>query len=496
MADNFNFSEGTGRTGAADEIGGVLVPRVKMIHGADGVNDGDVSESNPLPTQLRDSDGTDVGLSAKLGSVTEAAPASDTASSGLNGRLQRIAQRITSLIAIFPAALTGSGNFKVSLQESNASQAVTVASLPLPTGAATEATLATRLSESDFDAKTGSLTEAAPASDTASSGLNGRLQRIAQRITSLIGQVPAALGQTTKSGSMSVTVASDDDLQGKIGSLTEAAPASDTASSGLNGRLQRIAQRITSLIALFPTALGQSTMANSFRVVIASDQSAVSVQGAAAQDATISGNPVPVGMRASTATPSAMSADGDVVYPWATRNGAQVIAGDIVDDAAFTAGTNRVVPAGFMADETSTDSVDENDAGIARMTLDRKQIVTEQPHTAGGLTMHKTVSAASTNATTVKASPGKVYSIQASNVNSSPRYLKLYNKASNPTVGSDTTVKTLIIPGNSNGAGTNIVFPTGIEFTLGIAFALTTEATDAGTTGVAASEIVVNIDYK
>jgi hypothetical protein len=38
----------------------------------------------------------------------------------------------------------------------------------------------------------------------------------------------------------------------EIGGLTETAPASDTASSGLNGRLQRIAQRITSLI----TALG------------------------------------------------------------------------------------------------------------------------------------------------------------------------------------------------------------------------------------------------
>lgn len=37
-----------------------------------------------------------------------------------------------------------------------------------------------------------------------------------------------------------------------LGSLTEAAPATDTASSGLNGRLQRVAQRITSLI----TALG------------------------------------------------------------------------------------------------------------------------------------------------------------------------------------------------------------------------------------------------
>lgn len=35
---------------------------------------------------------------AKMGSITETAPASDTASSGLNGRAQRIAQRITDLI--------------------------------------------------------------------------------------------------------------------------------------------------------------------------------------------------------------------------------------------------------------------------------------------------------------------------------------------------------------------------------------------------------------
>jgi len=61
------------------------------------------------------------------------------------------------------------------------------------------------------------------------------------------------------------------------GAVTETAPATDTASSGLNGRLQRIAQRITSLIALFPTALGQGTMSTSMKVVIASDQSSIPV---------------------------------------------------------------------------------------------------------------------------------------------------------------------------------------------------------------------------
>jgi len=56
--------------------------------------------------------------------------------------------------------------------------------------------LGTLLTTTDFDTKTGSLTETAPATDTASSGLNGRLQRIAQRITSLI----TALGSPFQAG--------------------------------------------------------------------------------------------------------------------------------------------------------------------------------------------------------------------------------------------------------------------------------------------------------
>lgn len=60
-----------------------------------------------------------------------------------------------------------------------------------------------------------------------------------------------SIDQTTPGTTDSVTVKAS----AGIGSLTETAPASDTASSGLNGRLQRIAQRLTSLIALLPTSL-------------------------------------------------------------------------------------------------------------------------------------------------------------------------------------------------------------------------------------------------
>jgi hypothetical protein len=103
------------------------------------------------------------------GALTETAPATDTASSGLNGRLQRITQRLTSLIALIPSALGAGGGLKV--DGSGTALPVSAASLPLPTGA---------LSQSDFDSKIGSLTETAPVTDTASSGLNGRLQRLNQ----------------------------------------------------------------------------------------------------------------------------------------------------------------------------------------------------------------------------------------------------------------------------------------------------------------------------
>lgn len=62
-----------------------------------------------------------------------------------------------------------------------------------------------------------------------------------------------------------------------VGGPNETAPSTDTATSGLNGRLQRIAQRLTSLIALVPASLGQKTSAASFAVVVASDQTALSV---------------------------------------------------------------------------------------------------------------------------------------------------------------------------------------------------------------------------
>lgn len=93
MADNIDTEVGKIATDQCT-IGGesVHVPRNKMGFGTDG-NYQEVDASHGLPV-------ADTATPALLGAVNETAPASDTASSGLNGRLQRIAQRLSSLITL------------------------------------------------------------------------------------------------------------------------------------------------------------------------------------------------------------------------------------------------------------------------------------------------------------------------------------------------------------------------------------------------------------
>lgn len=133
-----------------------------------------------------------------------------------------------------------------------------------PLGSQAAATSVSTTASTEDVARVGATNETAPATDTATSGLNGRLQRIAQRITSLIALLPASLGSKAAASSLAVTSSTEDVAQ--IGATNETAPATDTATSGLNGRLQRIAQRITSLIALLPASLGGKAPAASLSV--------------------------------------------------------------------------------------------------------------------------------------------------------------------------------------------------------------------------------------
>ena len=102
-------------------------------------------------------------------------------------------------------------------------------------------------------------------------------------------------------------------------------------------------------------------------------------------------------------------------------------------------------------------------------------------------------SAATTNATSVKNSAGTVWNIVASNVNAAARYVKFYNLAVAPTVGTSVPAFTITIPAGGTvniSGGAN-----GIRFGTGIALAITGAMSDADTTAVAVNEVKVATSY-
>jgi hypothetical protein len=123
--------------------------------------------------------------------------------------------------------------------------------------------------------------------------------------------------------------------------------------------------------------------------------------------------------------------------------------------------------------------------------------ISPRPNTTGfnGTTPYKLISLATTNASIVKSSGGNLYSIVAIGLTSTVRYLKLYNKATAPTVGTDVPVMTIPIPANTQGAGISIPFSMGVNFPIGISLAITGTAVDNGTTAIGAGDVIINLTY-
>lgn len=96
----------------------------------------------------------------------------------------------------------------------------------------------------------------------------------------------------------------------------------------------------------------------------------------------------------------------------------------MTDDGAFTVGTSSVNPAGYLADDTATDTVDEGDIGAPRMDLSRRTLV-------------RLVGATDTNRADVDASGHLQVDIAASSVTLDtelPAATALTDNTANPTV--------------------------------------------------------------
>lgn len=101
------------------------------------------------------------------------------------------------------------------------------------------------------------------------------------------------------------------------------------------------------------------------------------------------------------------------------------------------------------------------------------------------------VSAATTNATVVKAGAGRVLGWHLANTNAAWRYVKLHNQTTTPTAGTG-VVRTIAIP--PNGVA-DFALEGGIAFTTGIALTTVTGAADADSTAVGLNDIVGDLFF-
>lgn len=206
------------------------------------------------------------------------------------------------------------------------------------------------------------------------------------------------------------------------------------------------------------------------------------------------------GRAAAASSAPVVIATEDLAEITSVKTAVQLIDDAIVaDDAAFTPATTKVMMAGFEADEGSTDSVDEGDAGAARMTLDRKQIMTMQPHTSGGLTPWVSLDLDETEED-IKTSPGQVYWFHAANRTTSPLYLRFYNDtAANVVVGTTATFfGPFEIPANANDHTIEIgnFGGNGVPFSVAISASVTTGSAADNAGAPAADACIVNVLYK
>lgn len=115
------------------------------------------------------------------------------------------------------------------------------------------------------------------------------------------------------------------------------------------------------------------------------------------------------------------------------------------------------------------------------------------PATTSTLSRARIMAAATTNATSVKATAGTIKTIFLHNNTASAKFLKVYAKATAPTVGTDVPIATLTIP--ANGPLNLPLNEPGFPVATGIAIAITGAVADSDTTVLAANDVTGFILY-
>ncbi len=175
---------------------------------------------------------------------------------------------------------------------------------------ALDASVTALVPTTDFDSKIGSLTETAPATDTASSGLNGRLQRIAQRLSTLI----TAVGSPFQAGGSigNTTFAATQATAASLNATVIGAGSAGTANTGVL-TVQGIASMTKLLVTPDSVALPANQSVNVAQVggtnsVTGGVAGTLAVGGNVATNVAIGTNPINNGAQAVSSENTAVTA--------------------------------------------------------------------------------------------------------------------------------------------------------------------------------------------
>jgi len=320
-------------------------------------------------------------------------------------------------------------------------------------------------------------------------------------VTNIGGTAVSTGNGTTNAGDIRVNIASDNTafqvkVTGNAGAAFDAAqgaaaPANVIQEGGVfNTVLPTIGAGDLSAIQLDPKGqqfmdlnyvngaaivLGNGTNAGAIRVTIASDNTAFPV------NATLQTG-------ANTVGKFDLLGNAGAIMDFAGQNAASPA------NALLIGGQFNTSPTTITSGNVSPFQLDSSGKLLVNCTgCSAGSTVSLIPATTGGLTFSHLITAATNNATSLKATAGQVYGACVYNNTTYPVFLKFYNKASAPTPGTDTIV--FNVPAQ---AGTERCFQTeeGAAFATGIAYAVTKGITDADNTSVALSDASIDIVYK
>jgi len=317
MADNIQLNAGTGgATLAADDILSVWHQRVKVEFGVDG-SATDVSASNPLPV---DGSGVTQPVSDAGGSLT-------VDSAQLPSTIGQKAMAASVSVAI----ASDQGNIGVT----DGGTSLTVDFTGQKTG--------------DYDSGAGT--------DT----------------VLMVGLALPASGGAVQGGTSTNPLRTD-----PTGTTTQ--PVSAASLPLPSGAATE--STLSAASGKLPATLGQKAMTASMAVVLASDQSSIPVTGTFYQAT----QPVSGTVTANAGTGTMAVSLASVPSHAVTNAGTFAVQDSekVTDNAAFTDGTTKVQPAGFIYDEVAGTALTENDAGAARMDVKRAQVLVVEDATTRG----------------------------------------------------------------------------------------------------------------